>query len=76
MHHMTRRANTAPEPSFARLVTDQDLATLVVSGHALRRFVQRLQPEIPGAEQIAEAMAALEDLEGARSIRDQLLATS
>jgi hypothetical protein len=52
----------SPEPNFARLVTEQDLATIVISAHALRRFVQRLQPDIPGAGQVAEAMARLEDL--------------
>jgi hypothetical protein len=52
----------APEPNFARLPTPQDLDALVVSAHALHRFVQRLQPGIPGAAQVAEAMARLEDL--------------
>jgi hypothetical protein len=51
-----------PEPNFARLLTDQDLAALVISAHALRRFVERLQPGIPGADQVAEAMARLEDI--------------
>jgi hypothetical protein len=51
-----------PEPNFARLVSEQDLHRIVISAHALRRFVERLQPEIPGAEQVAQAMARLEDL--------------
>jgi hypothetical protein len=55
-----------PEPNFARLVTEEDLRRIVVSAHALRRFVQRLQPEIPGADQVAEAMARLEDLGSGR----------
>jgi len=62
MHPMTTRTPTAPEPNFARLVSNQDLATLTISAHALRRFVERLQPGIPGAAQVAEAMARLEDL--------------
>jgi len=64
---------TTPEPNFARLLTDQDLHTLVISAHALRRFVERLQSDIPGADQIAEAMARLEtwglETERARSRR-------
>jgi hypothetical protein len=44
------------------LVTEQDLHALVISAHALRRFVQRLQPDIPGAERVAKPMARLEDL--------------
>jgi hypothetical protein len=51
-----------PEPNFARLVTEQDLHALVISAHALRRFVERLQPDIPGADHVAQAMARLEDL--------------
>ena len=60
-----------PEPNFARLVTDDDLRRIVVSAHALRRFVQRLQPEIPGADQVADAMARLEDLARRRSGPEQ-----
>jgi hypothetical protein len=37
-----------------------------VSAHALRRFVQRLAPDIPDAERIAAAMADLEDLGSGR----------
>jgi hypothetical protein len=51
-----------PEPNFRHLVTGQDLHTLVISAHALRRFVERLQPTIPGADQVADAMPRLEDL--------------
>jgi hypothetical protein len=51
-----------PEPNFARLLTEQDLRAIVVSAHALRRFVERLQPDIPGADHVAQAMARLEDL--------------
>jgi hypothetical protein len=56
-----RRPNT-PEPNFAHLLTEQDLDTLVISAHALRRFVQRLQPDIPREDEIAEPMARLEDI--------------
>jgi hypothetical protein len=59
---MTPRPRTSPEPNFARLPTAQDLNALVISAHALRRFVQRLQPDIPGADQVAESMARLEDI--------------
>jgi hypothetical protein len=63
----------APEPNFAQLVTDQDLARLAISAHALRRFVQRLQPDIPGADQVAKPMARLEDLRsGHRSGPEQV----
>ncbi len=51
-----------PNPNFARLLTEQDLDSLVISAHVLRRFVERLQPDIPGAEQVAESMARLEDI--------------
>ena len=54
--------NQPPKPNFPHLLTDQDLATLVISAHALRRFVERLQPDIPGAGQVAESMARLEDI--------------
>jgi hypothetical protein len=70
---MSRRAPTAPEPNFARLVTDHDLDAIVISGHALRRFVQRLQPDVPRAAEIAAAMAPLEDLgSGNRSGPEQM----
>jgi hypothetical protein len=54
--------HTEPEPNFARLVTGNDLENIVISAHALRRFVERLRPEIPGADQVAQAMTRLEDL--------------
>jgi hypothetical protein len=38
-----------PNPNFARLVTD--LPAIAISAHALRRFVEHLQPDVPGAEQ-------------------------
>lgn len=60
-----------PEPNFARLVTEHDLTMLVISAHALRHFVERLQPDIPGADQVAAAMAPLEDLAGRRSGPEQ-----
>ncbi|MFI4992439.1 MAG: hypothetical protein ACHQCH_02340 [Solirubrobacterales bacterium] len=43
-------------------MTEQDLRAIVISAHALRRFVGRLQPDIPGADHVAQAMARLEDL--------------
>jgi hypothetical protein len=71
MHQVTTRTPTTPEPNFARLVTEQDLAAIVISAHALRRFVERLQPDIPGADQVAEAMARLEDIGSGRRSRPQ-----
>jgi hypothetical protein len=62
----------APEPNFAQLVTERDLEALVITGHALRRFVERLQPGIPRATEIAAAMAPLEHLAGHRSGPQQL----
>jgi hypothetical protein len=58
---MSNTKATRPEPNFARLITNDDLRHIAISAHALRRFVQRLQPDIPGADQVAEAMARLED---------------
>jgi hypothetical protein len=60
-----RRA-ARPEPNFGRLVSERDLQRIVVSAHALRRFVQRLAPDIPDAERIAAAMADLEGLGSGR----------
>lgn len=68
---MSPSRRTKPEPNFARLVTEEDLGRIVVSAHALRRFVERLQPGIPGADQVAEAMVKLEDLAGRRSGPEQ-----
>ena len=66
MRRMSSRASAGPEPNFARLVTEHDLQALVISAHALRRFVERLQPDIPGADQGAEPMARLEDIGSGR----------
>jgi hypothetical protein len=61
-----------PEPNFARLVTEQDLAYVEITAHALQRFVDRLQPGIPGAERAAEIMGRLEQLpSGTRTSREQ-----
>jgi hypothetical protein len=62
VQHVNVRRAARPEPNFGRLVSEPDLQRIAVSAHALRRFVQRLAPDIPGAEQVAEAMADLEDL--------------
>ncbi len=51
-----------PEPNFGQLVTKEHIPGIAISAHALRRFVERLQPDIPGADQVAAAMARLEDL--------------
>jgi hypothetical protein len=66
MDSVTPRRDPTPEPNFAHLPTERDLAALVVSAHALRRFVERLQPDIPGADQVAAAMASLEDIGSGR----------
>jgi hypothetical protein len=55
-------SGSRPEPNFGRLVSEEDLQGIVVSAHALRRFVERLRPEVPGADQVAEAMARLEGI--------------
>ena len=70
---MARATNhPTPEPNFHALVAEEHLPDLVISAHALRRFVERLQPDIPGAEQVAEGMARLEDLgSGNRSGQQQ-----
>jgi hypothetical protein len=54
--------HTGAEPNFARLITEDELLDIEISAHALRRFVQRMQPGIAGAGQVADAMAKLEDL--------------
>ena len=59
---MSTARGARPEPNFGRLVTEDDVRRIIVSAHALRRFVERLQPDIPGADQVAQAMARLEDL--------------
>ncbi len=68
---MSPQNNPRPERNFARFVTEDDLTPIVISAHALRRFVQRLQPEIPSADQVAEAMARLETLPRRRSGPEQ-----
>jgi hypothetical protein len=64
---MRASRRTRPEPNFGRLVTERDLPSIEITAHALRRFVQRLEPGIPGAAAVADAMARLEALKGARS---------
>jgi hypothetical protein len=59
---MSATKHNRPEPNFYRLPTPQDLDRLEISAHALRRFAERLQPNIPGADRVASDMAALEDL--------------
>ncbi len=56
------QSSTRREPNYARQVTSDELARIVISAHALRRFVQRLAPGIPGADRVADSMATLEDL--------------
>lgn len=68
---MSPSRRTKPEANFARLLTEEELERLVVSAHALRRFVERLHPGIPRADQVAEEMAKLEDLAGCRSGPEQ-----
>jgi hypothetical protein len=62
MDRTSTRRQTRPEPNFGRLVTQGDLEDIVISAHALRRFVERLQPDIPRADRIAEIMATLENI--------------
>jgi hypothetical protein len=59
---MTPRPRTNPEPNFKALVAEDHLPQIVITGHALQRFVERLQPGIPGADPVAEAMVPLEAL--------------
>lgn len=51
-----------PEPNFARLITEADLDAIEISAHALQRFVDRVQPGIPGAARAAETMGRLEEI--------------
>jgi hypothetical protein len=53
-------SKTRIAPNFGSRVTECDLAHIAVSAHALRRFVERLQPGIPGGAEVAAAMACLE----------------
>jgi hypothetical protein len=59
-HAMSAAKDSQPEPNFARLVTEADLDSIEISAHALQRFVDRLQPGIPGATRAAETMGRLE----------------
>jgi hypothetical protein len=49
------------ESNFGGLVIKQHLDEIKVTGHALVRCVQRLQPGIPDADQIAREAASLEE---------------
>jgi hypothetical protein len=61
-----------PEPNFGRLVTVDDLKRIFISAHALRRFVERLQPAIPGADLVAQDTARLETKQsGTRTTAEQ-----
>jgi hypothetical protein len=69
---MSTARDTQPEPNFARLVTEDDLASIDISAHALQRFVDRLQPGIPGAARAAQTMGRLEEIpSGTRSQRER-----
>jgi hypothetical protein len=57
---MSAASDSRPEPNFARLVTEDDLDSIEISAHALQRFVDRLQPGIPGAARAAQTMGRLE----------------
>ena len=61
-----------PEPNFKALVTHEHIPRIVVTGHALQCFVQRLEPSLPGADHVAKPMPRLEDLgSGHRSRPEQ-----
>ena len=69
---MSTARDTQPEPNFARLVTEDDLASIEISAHALQRFVDRLQPGIPGAARAAQTMGRLEGIpSGTRTQRER-----
>ncbi|HEY7932970.1 MAG TPA: hypothetical protein VID48_04015 [Solirubrobacteraceae bacterium] len=69
---MSAARDSQPEPNFARLVTKEDLDSIEISAHALRRFVDRLQPGIPGAARAAQVMGRLEEIpSGTRSQRER-----
>jgi hypothetical protein len=61
-HAVAMPRDQQPEPNFKALVTEEHLPGILITAHALRRFVQRLQPDIPGADQVAGAMERLEDI--------------
>ena len=63
---MSTARDTRPEPNFARLVTEDDLDSIEISAHALQRFVDRLQPGIPGAAHAAQTMGRLEAIPSER----------
>lgn len=72
MSRLCIRRRARPEPNFGRFPTEQELGRIAISAHALRRFVERLRPDIPSADQVAEAMAELEEIgSGLRSDPDQ-----
>jgi hypothetical protein len=69
---MSPRARRGPEPNFGRLVSEKELREIVLSAHSMQRFVQRLAPDLGGADQVAEAMAHLEGIgSGRRSGEEQ-----
>lgn len=53
-------AASKPEPNFGRFITDEEIGNLSSKPHALARFVERLQPGIPGADVVAARLHALE----------------
>lgn len=72
MSRLSIRRRARPEPNFGRFPTEHELRRIAISAHALRRFVQRLRPDIPTANQMAEAMARLEEIgSGHRSDSEQ-----
>ncbi len=58
----TATGRARPEPNFGRFVAEAHQPEIVITAHALQRFVTRLQPQIPRAEHIADLMAPLEGL--------------
>ncbi len=63
---MSAARDSGPEPNFARLVTEDDLDSIQISAHALQRFVDRVQPGIPGAARAAQTMGRLEEIPSER----------
>jgi hypothetical protein len=59
---MSTAKDSRPEPNFTRLVSEADLDSIEISAHALQRFVDRLQPGIPGAARAARVMGRLEEI--------------
>jgi hypothetical protein len=62
MLRLSIRRRARPEPNFGRFPTEHELRRITISAHAQRRFVQRLRPDIPTADQMAEAMEWLEEI--------------